>query len=389
MKSVRNIFIEDYGNRAQSMGLPYHYSRLGHNVFMLKPGEFKSEWNWNKIPIWPRLLHKEGRGSNVRNLKNYENIEVLFGEDSFLLKERDEILETTYDCDSHVTLVSEDDLKTLGKDIDVFHTTEFCIDVIDHRIDWARKTLPNASWISSCFNPSHVNKSHPGSNDPDNVCILMPSPCEGMFPNKNRFHMFRHEFEFDLLGVNRRIRKEKSRLISSFMNNFSVRDPEYYSIFKLLEPEFNKKNIELVNFGANIRAVGADIRYSGGGPTGSNFETLSVRQSCFKYYESRAVLHMKGLDWAGGVPAHAQMSCTPFVTITPFILASNYNKFYNINTGTVVCNSVEEIYSSIIQIVEDDNIHKELCNRMSRMPEILFDTDYWNRFDQFVEKSIK
>lgn len=373
------------------MGLPYHYSRLGHNVFMLKPGEFKDEWNWSKIPIWPRLLHKEGRGSNTRNLQHFkdQDIEVLFGEDSFLLKERDEILDTTYECDAHVTLVTEDDLKTLGKDIDIFHTTEFCIDVIDHRVSWAKKYLPNASWISSCFNPAFVNKGHPGSNDPDNVCILMPSPCENMFPNKNRFHMFRHDFEFDLLGINRRERKDKSRLVSSFMNNFSVRDPNYYKIFELLEPALSKMNITLVNFGANIRAVGADIRYSRGGPTGSSFETLSVRQSCFKYFESRAVLHMKGLDWAGGVPAHAQMSGTPFITILPFIKASNYGKYYNIENGTVICNSIEEIFPAIVAIVEDDSAYNELSRRILNSSNLMFDIEYWNRFDQFVEKSAK
>jgi hypothetical protein len=391
MRSQRNVFIVDYGNRSQAMGLPYHYSRLGHRVFMLKPGEFKDEWNWKKIPIWPRLLHKEGPGSSVRNLQNYRNedIDVLFGEDSFLEQERDDILKTSYDSDAHVTLVTESDLKTLGKDIDIFHTTEFCIDVLDHRVSWAQKFLPKSSWISSCFNPAHVKSGHPGSNEPDNVCILMPSPCEYMFPNKNRFHMFRHEFEFDLLGINQRERKVKSRLISSFMNNFSVRDPIYYKIFKELEPELKKINIELINFGANIRSVGADIRYSGGGPTGSNFETLSVRQSCFKYLETRAVLHMKGLDWAGGVPAHAQMSGTPFITIAPYIQASNYGKYYNIENGTVICNSIEEIFSTIVSIVENDDVYSELSKRMLNSRHKMFDNDYWNRFDQFIEKSAK
>lgn len=391
MKSQKNIFIIDYGNRAQSMGLPYHYSRLGHNVFMLQPGEFKEEWNWSRIPVWPRLLHKEGRGSNTRNLQNfaYEEKDILYGEDIFLIKERSEILNTTYDCNSHVTLVTEKDLSTLGKDIDIFHTTEFCIDVLDHRLDWAHKYLPNASWVSSCFSPAHVNTGHPGNKNPDNVCILMPSPCENMFLDKNRFQMFRHEFELDLLGINQRNRSKNSRLISSFMHNFSVRDPQYYEIFNVLVPELKKLNIDLVNFGANVRAMGADTRYSGGGPTGSNFETLSARQSCFKYFESRAILHMKGLDWAGGVPAHAQMSGTPFVTIAPFIQASNYSKYYNIENGTVICNSIDQIFSSIVEIVENDSTYNELSKRMINMSSVLFDNEYWNRFDVFVEKSAR
>ena len=387
-KTQKNIFIADFGNRAQSMGLPYHYSMLGHNVYMLKPGEFREEWDWSNIPVWPRLLHKEGRGSNTRNLENFPNLEVEFGEDFFIQIERDQILKTSYDSDSHVTLVTQKDLEILGKEIDIFHTTEFCISVLDHRLSWAKKFLPNAAWVSSCFNPSHVNTGHPGGYSPKNVCILMPSPCENMFPDKNRFHMFRHNFEFDLLGIDKRQRKEKSRLVSSFMHNFSVRDPEYYKVFTILVNEFSKIGIELVNFGANIRSAGADIRYSGGGPTGSKFETLSVRQSCLKYYESRAILHMKGLDWAGGVPAHAQMSGTPFVTITPYILSSNYGNFYNSQTGTIVCNSIEEIFYSIREIVEKEPVYQDLSQKIKNLEKVFFDDSYWNRFDKFVETSV-
>ena len=73
-KTQKNIFIEELGNRPQAMGLPNHYSKLGHNVYMLKPNEFLCDWNWEKIPIWHRLLHKEGIGSNTRNLSNFSNI---------------------------------------------------------------------------------------------------------------------------------------------------------------------------------------------------------------------------------------------------------------------------------------------------------------------------
>ena len=387
MKTQKNIFIEDLGNRPQAIGLPNHYSKLGHNVYMLKPNEFLCDWNWEKIPIWPRLLHKEGIGSNTRNLSNFSNIEVKFGEDSFIENERDEILQTSYDCNAHVTLITEQDLKTLGKDIDIFHTTEFCISVLDHRLAWARKYLPNAAWISSCFNPSHVNTGHPGNFDPDNVCIIMPSPCEFMFPNKNRFHMFRHDFEFDLLGVKKNNVIRSKNLISSFMHNFHVRDPEYYKIFLIAQEILKKNDIYLTNYGGNIRGVGADIRYSLGGPSGSNFETLSCRKAVLKYYESRAILHLKGLDWGGGVPAHSQISGTPFITIQQFLLGSNYCKYYNNNYGTVTCNSIEEIVNVIFNIVQDDNIFNKLSKDILSMSSIMFDNDYWNRFDSFVERA--
>jgi hypothetical protein len=83
------------------------------------------------------------------------------------------------------------------------------------------------------------------------------------------------------------------------------------------------------------------------------------------------------------------MSGTPFITIAPYIQASNYGKYYNIENGTVICNSIEEIFSTIVSIVENDDVYSELSKRMLNSRHKMFDNDYWNRFDQFIEKSAK
>ncbi len=383
------VFIVDYGCRPQAMGLPFHYSELGHQVYMLAPGEFKDEFDWSRIPIWPRLLHKSGPESEERNLANYDMKEFGFGEDYFLLEERDEILKTTYKSKSHVTLVTEEDLKTLGEQIDIFHTTEFCKPVLSERLEWAKKWLPNSKWVSSCVDPSNLGKGHQDPQ-PNNVCMILPSPCENMFDgqNLNLTYMFRNDFEFDLLGVDRSTPRSKNE-ISSFMHNFHVRDPQYYDLFCQLQEGFEKFDIKLTNYGGNIRGHGADVRYNEGGdegvgPSGSNFKTLSVRKCAQKYYESRAVLHLKGLDWGGGVPAHAQISGTPMITITPFLAASNYAKFYNPETGTLACNQAQEIVDAIFFVVKNDEAHAELSKRMLELGNTFFTTEYWDNWKAFL-----
>lgn len=389
MKKLK-VFIEDYGCRPQAMGLPFHYSELGHEVYMLEPREFSSEFDWTKIPTWPRLLHKSDPNSPERNLANSNLEKIIFGEDFFLSSEKEEILKTTYSSKAHVTLVTEEDLKNLGKEIDVYHTTEFCKPVLSERLSWAQKWLPKAKWVSSCVDPADVGKGHIGPNQPENLCIILPSPCEDMFmgQDKNLTYMFRNEFEFDLLGIDKTEKRQKNK-IASFMHNFHVRDPGYYDLFCKLQEEFAKHGIEIQNYGGNIRGQGADVRFhkggqTGVGPSGSSFETLSVRKSAQKYFEIGSVLHLKGLDWGGGVPAHAQMSGTPMITTRAFLEASNYLKYYNMGTGTVECQTVQEIADSISILVQNDQVYEEMSSRMKNLKNIFFTEKYWQNFDKFL-----
>jgi len=387
-----NVFIEDTACRSQAMNLPFHYARANCNIYMLKPGEFKDSRDWSKTTIWPRLLFKPSANSSERNLSNYRLNEddILYGEDYFLINERDEILATTYKDNAHVTLVSENELKTLGKEIDVFHTSEFCKNNLNKLLSWGNHWLPNAKWISSCVDPGDVNKGHPGPKQPDNICLVAPSPCENMFDNsgKNVVLMFRNKFELELIGANKNLERNQN-VISSFMHNFHVRDPGYYKLFCELKEYVGKLGIEITNYGGNIRGHGADLRYNKGGkegkgPSGSNFETLSIRKSIEKYYSSRAILHLKGLDWAGGVPAHSQMTGTPLITILPFLQASNYLKSYNQSTGTIICNSTQEILEAIVAIVNNEQLFKDLSTKMLNLEETFFSKSYWEKWVYFV-----
>jgi hypothetical protein len=340
------------------------------------------------------MLFKDSAKSASRNLSSFEikPEDVLYGEDFFLIEEREEILSTSYEDDAHVTLVGEKELKALGKDIHVYHTSEFCKSYLDQLLPWAQEWLPNAKWVSSCVNPADApSKKHPGNFDPKNVCISIPSPCEGMFlgTDKNQFHLFRNKFELDLLGIKKEIKRNKKNF-SSFMHNFHVRDPHYYQVFESLKRELKKVDIDLTNYGGNVRSVGADIRFSRGrlsgkGPSGSNFETLSPRKAIEKYLESNSVVHLKGLDWAGGVPAHAQMTGTPFVTHSGFLISSNYEKYYNINTGTVSCNSFEDLCFSILELSSNDNLHLTFSKSMAELGNTFFTKEYWNNWHTFVE----
>jgi len=390
----RNILIDDHANRSQSMNLPFHYAASGCNVYMLKQGEFKESHDWSRMPMWTRLLFKPHPEATCRNLDDYvmKEEDVLFGEDHFLVSEREELIGSSYVGPAHVTLVTEKDLKTLGKDIDVYHTTEFCRDALPILLPWAAKTLPNAKWATSSVNPADAPKRcHVAPWNPENICISVPSPCENMFSDtsKNIFHMFRNSFELDLLNVRRDI-KRNPMMVSSFMHNFHVRDPGYYELFMILQRELSSAGITLTNYGGNIRRVGADLRFSRGGPTGigpsgSNFETLSPKRSCEKYLESIAVVHLKGLDWAGGVPAHAQMTGTPFITTSPYLNNSNYTKYHIKRPGTFICDTIPQMRDAIFRLITDNEFFNQASTGIQQLQDDFFTTDYWKKWHQFVE----
>ena len=85
-----NILIVDHGSRSGQIGLPYHYSKLGHNVYMMKP--YQGSFDWEKIPTWPRMLMKSTKKSQKRNfevtdLPKFDNFD--YGEDRFLVSENE------------------------------------------------------------------------------------------------------------------------------------------------------------------------------------------------------------------------------------------------------------------------------------------------------------
>ena len=390
-----NIFLMDYGCRSQASNLPYYYSRLGHRVYMLKPGEFSDEWGWGNIPVWPRMLHKPEPTSKVRNLEKYPEVKYTFGEDCFLVLEKDEILSSeVYSGNAHVTLLTEKEIKDIGGDIDLFHTTDHCKPVLEHRLRWVRDYLPNAKWISSTFNPGEIKEgSLPLGIVPKNPCVLLPSPCENLFdpniPGINRFLMFRHPFELDLQGIDMSAPIERDpRYVVSFNHNFHVRDKPGYGLFCQIQEFCKGCGLDVVNFGGNIRGQGADLAHSGGGPSGSDFITLSPRKCIEQYRKARVVLHLKNHDWAGGVPANARFTSTPMITSRHFIDSSNYGEYFNEATSVLLSNEPLEVMQLVLRIALDDDLFHEKSAAMEKITKKMFDNDYWDRFNDFVNTAM-
>jgi len=78
------------------------------------------------------------------------------------------------------------------------------------------------------------------------------------------------------------------------------------------------------------------------------------------------------------------MTGTPLITILPFLQASNYLKSYNQSTGTIICNSTQEILEAIVAIVNNEQLFKDLSTKMLNLEETFFSKSYWEKWVYFV-----
>mgnify|MGYP003140216988 FL=1 len=141
-----NVLILDRGSRSCQIGLPYHYCKLGHKVYMIKPGE--KEFDWNVIPTWPRMLMKNTTGK--RNFQTYalpKYEEFSYGEDRFLVAENEELLQRMYSSDVVCDLITIEDIVSNKVKIDAIHTTDHCIPILESLLNFKKKYLPNSKWI--------------------------------------------------------------------------------------------------------------------------------------------------------------------------------------------------------------------------------------------------
>ena len=161
-----------------------------------------------------------------------------------------------------------------------------------------------------------------------------------------------------------------------------------YELFKAVQKFGKECGLNIVNFGGNVRGQGADLTYSGGGPSGSEFITLSPRKCIEHYRKSRAVLHFKNHDSAGGVPANARFTSTPLITSQTFIDCSHYGEYYNEPLSGLASNESEKILQTVLRIAIDDDLFHEKSVAIGQITDRMFDSDYWNRFDNFINTAV-
>lgn len=387
MKSL-NIMICDSDDRGGQAGLPYHYRKLGHRVFMPKPGS--PGLNWSRIPVWPRLLMKSQTDPTKRNLEIHgypKGDGVIFGEDRFVEQELAE-MEPLYTSEAECDLV---DLSKENIHIDAFHTTCNAVTELQSIFDnFVRPYMPNAKWISSTFNSWEL---HPLGLKPKNVCRMLPANYEHEFQYAEPNHacnFYRHHTEFDLYGVKRdhaSMIADPREGFASFNHNYSVRQPhpEAFPLFREMNRLLEPHGIEVPNFGGNIRGHGADVKYSGeNGITGKG-GTLSPRQAALKYLSIRAVVHFKNTDWSGGVPAYSRFAATPMITTQKFIDNAFAQSTLIHDYNAIVVKNAEEAAWAVLKMSKDDAYATKLRIGMYEVHRRLFDNDtYWAAWERML-----
>tara|TARA_R110002110_G_scaffold80157_2_gene208974 strand:+ start:1068 stop:2225 length:1158 start_codon:yes stop_codon:yes gene_type:complete len=378
-----NILIIDHGSRSGQIGLPYHYSKLGHKVFMIKPSS--NNFDWDKIPVWPRMLMKSKPGSAKRNfeiekLPNYDDF--LYGEDRFLISENEKLLSKMYEEDVHCHLIEEEDLVKIK--IDAVHTTDHCAHppVLKDRLSWMKRYTPHSKWISSSFDPGTLK---PLGVTPPNVCRFLPAIYRYVYRGVNSCNFYRHRFEFDLLGVDYNLER-KRKDFGSFNHNFAVRDPRSYEWFSQISDALKKEvNINLVNYGANVRAHGADLKYDSKEGITGKLKTLSPRAAAEKYTTLRSVVHFKFDDWAGGVSAYSRFSRTPMVIFNQWIKNTCAQDVWIPGFNCIGIDNLQEAVDAIIELNKNDELVKILSDGVKETDQRLFHQGYWDQFDNMLQ----
>lgn len=368
-----NIFIADHDNR-DVVSLAFHYSMLGHRVFFPKPGTR----GFGRTPTWPRLVLKSSSNPAKRNLEvhGFEGYdEARFGEDRFLSQEIEDIMSSLYEKDVTCELI---DLDRDSFEIDAWHTTPNAISDVDHWVRFCRAEFPNAKWISSCI----THWDHSLTHNPQNIVKFLPASYREIRPDLNQVGMYRNRIEFDVLNVDYTRVRDRSGW-ASFNHNFSVRQPSYHRMQSDIN-EMLPADIRVINHGGNIRSMGADTKYSGERGITGNDPTLSPRQAMKKYTEIRGVLHLKQADWAGGVPSMSRFAKTPIIVTQKYVNDTKSDDVFIDGFNCLIRNTKEDIAESIVRINNDDELFGTLSRGQDEMNDMLFSSQYWEKWDKFM-----
>jgi len=374
-----NIFIFPTDDRSGLTSMIYHYSKLGHKVFVPKHGTLGLKWE--KIATWPMLLCKSSIDKNKRNLDLYpfQENNAFFGEDFFLKTFKSSCL---YDEDISCEII---DLNEKNPGIDVFHTLRGGEESLLHYFKVANEYFPYAKWVSSTMNAWN---SDPGSHRPKNVAKFIPANYENKHIDVNNVNVFCVPFEKKLLDIYDESNETfDNPEFASFNHNFAVRQPEDYQLFIKMNSILSKRNInEVANFGGNVRSSGADLRYSESNGITGKFKTISPRQSYKITSNLKAAVHFKQTDWGGGVFYYCLNSYVPIITTSKYVKYSNSSKFLINNYNSVIIDDAVFAADAVQKISCDDSYVSKLKNGMLSLQKEIFNEDYWKKWEKFIKR---
>lgn len=380
-----NILLLPADDRGFHAGIPYHYAKLGHNVFIPKPGS--PGLDWTKIPTWPSLLMRSQSDPTKRNLEIHgfpRGDQVVFGEDRFIENELQQIMSNGYRSIATCELV---DLSKQNVHIDAFHTSANAVLDLKDLFEYTKRYAPHAKWISSTM--THWDHN-PGGYNPKNVVRTLPANYDKAFSNQNSCDFYRHHTEFELYGVTRDenviVNGMRSGGFAGFNHNFHIRQPDGYKLFCDVNKLICSKGIIVENYGGNVRKYGADIKFSGENGVTGKYVTLSPRQAALKYLQLDACVHFKNTDWGGGVPACCRFSGTPMITTQHFIDMSHSSSTLINGHNCIVVKSAVEAADTIVKLKSDENLKVKLRKGMLEVHNSLFNDSYWLAWERMLDR---
>ena len=365
------------------------YTRLGHEVYVIKP--FSTELiNWKNSVVWPCLLAWSKENPNVTNFEyhGFDKVkEFPFGEDNFLILE--DFVRPVIDKSVTVKLV---DIENENNFFDAVHIfPHFYGDWLDNAMTIVEKYCKNAKIINSSFDPGSLKDRILMF---ENSCEFLPAMYDGMSKQmgiENSVGFIRSKEEIEILGIDFELHRNdwrSRRNISSFMHNFKQRQTaeteEYFH--KLAEYAKINLNCKLENFGGNIRGQGADLKHSGNNGITGNYTTLSPRSSFKEFFKSRGILHLKHDDWAGGCEIGARASCCPMIIYSGYFSYTKLSRTWGeiSSKSLFAADSPESIIGVIAHLLDDEKCEKSR-NEIYENNSIIFSDDYYNGWKLFLD----
>lgn len=366
---MSNVLIIPTSDRSGQASLIDHYNRSGWRVYVPRFNTLDLEWKY--AATWPALLCNSSMGERNIVQENFIRQDEFFGEDFFLK----DFSPSRNDKIAQCTIV---DLTIDQVKIDVVHTLRGGEIYLGLYTKMIQKYLSDPKWISSSLNPWD---GIPGS--PKNVAKFLPASYENISKG-NSCDIFCTDCEFDLLDVERKT--TRLPVIASFNHNFAVRHPEDYRLFCQMNDVLDKSKLAaVVNYGGNVRKLGADIRYSENGPTGT-WKTLSPREALRLTTQLSAVLHLKQTDWGGGVFYYALHCHTPVITTRRYVKESNSHRFLVNDYNAILVDDLDQLVMAVKRIYENPSLVEMMSKNMAQLESDLFNDNYWKNWNEMLER---
>jgi len=380
---MKKVLIFPSDDRLGLASMIDHYNKANFEVYVPKYGSFGL--NWSKLARWPALLCKD-KNSKLNLLDNpvLSTDPIMFGEDWFLTNEEVISYYVQKDTTHLPTCILIDEVEAKNIKIDMYHSLRGSDNYHSEYKKIIKEYFPNATWTSSAICPYiSLEKFKYKENQPNLLTKIIPASYEN-FNYNNCMNIFCTDVEFRLHHHSQQNIFDRKPIAASFNHNYHVRYPDDFKLFEGMNEVLKSKNLQQVkNYGGNIRGMGADVRYSGGGPTG-NYDTLSPLENTIKFCEISAVVHFKSADYGGGVFFHALHSSTPMITTQKYVNVTNSHKYLVHGKNCIIVNDERSAAVAVELLYHDKNIRGKLINGMFELKNKLTSEDYWDNWKTFI-----